>query len=229
MADKTIGDLPVASALYDDSLLVVEQQSQARIIKGELIRSFAERAVQDEVDQAAKEADRAKGEADRAGQEADRAKTEADRSDTEADRAKKARDAIEDMTVSASALPPGSEATAVKSVAGDSFHIYFGIPTGEQGAVGPTGAQGPEGPRGIQGPKGETGETGPEGPPGIQGPEGPQGPPGESGVTVPLAGWFALAGDADGNLWAYYNEENAPPQFEVDDDGNIYYIIPDAA
>lgn len=42
MADKTIGELPVASSLNDDSLLVVEQQSEARSIQGRLIRSFAE-------------------------------------------------------------------------------------------------------------------------------------------------------------------------------------------
>lgn len=44
MADKTIGSLPVASQLDDESLLVVEQQSQARSIKGQLIRQFAESA-----------------------------------------------------------------------------------------------------------------------------------------------------------------------------------------
>ena len=36
MADKTIGELPVADHLDDESLLVVEQQSQARSIKGNL-------------------------------------------------------------------------------------------------------------------------------------------------------------------------------------------------
>ena len=40
MADKTIGSLPVASQLDNDSLLVVEQQSQARSIKGELIKKL---------------------------------------------------------------------------------------------------------------------------------------------------------------------------------------------
>lgn len=44
MADKTIGELPVASSLNDDSLLVVEQQNEARSIQGRLIRSFAENA-----------------------------------------------------------------------------------------------------------------------------------------------------------------------------------------
>ena len=41
MADKAIGDLPVAGALYDDSLLVVEQQSEARSIRGSLFKQYA--------------------------------------------------------------------------------------------------------------------------------------------------------------------------------------------
>ena len=44
MADRTIGELPAADHLDDDSLLVVEQQAQARSIKGALVRQFAEAA-----------------------------------------------------------------------------------------------------------------------------------------------------------------------------------------
>ena len=110
-----------------------------------------------------------------------------------------------------------------------------GVPgvRGPEGPQGETGETGPEGPQGIQGmpgergPIGPTGPVGPEGPPGIQGPVGPEGPRGESGVVTPTTGWFTLAGDADGNLWAYYNDTDAEPQFEVDEDGNIYYILPD--
>ena len=63
---------------------------------------------------------------------------------------------------------------------------------------------------------------------GEPGDPGQQGPPGESGVVVPVSGMFTLAGDADGNLWAYYADGSDPPQFETDEDGNIYYITPDA-
>lgn len=62
---------------------------------------------------------------------------------------------------------------------------------------------------------------------GHPGDPGPQGPPGESGVVVPVSGMFTLAGDADGNLWAYYADGGDPPQFETDADGNIYYITPE--
>lgn len=54
MADKTIGSLPVASQLDNDSLLVVEQQSQARSIKGELIKKFAQAAAAESVSAAQK-------------------------------------------------------------------------------------------------------------------------------------------------------------------------------
>lgn len=52
MADKTIGELQVADHLDDDSLLVVEQQGEARSIKGLLIRQFATVAVADAVEDA---------------------------------------------------------------------------------------------------------------------------------------------------------------------------------
>ncbi len=45
MADKRIGELPVAEALESESLLVVEQQNEARSIRGELVADFARGAV----------------------------------------------------------------------------------------------------------------------------------------------------------------------------------------
>lgn len=79
---------------------------------------------------------------------------------------------------------------------------------GETGATGATGATGPQGPQGIQGPQGETGATGATG---------------ESGVTTPIASFFTLAVDADGNLYAYHADEDYPPDFYYDSDtGNLY-------
>ena len=63
---------------------------------------------------------------------------------------------------------------------------------------------GPIGPRGIQGEKGDTGE---------------------SGVTTPLAGFFTLSVDADGNLYAYSAEGGTVPQMEYDSaTGNLYIV-----
>lgn len=79
----------------------------------------------------------------------------------------------------------------------------------------------------FKGEKGDTGPQGEQGPQGIQGPKGDKGDRGDSGITVPISGIFTLSGDEDGNLWAYYADGSAPPEFEVTEDGDIYYIIPD--
>lgn len=41
MADKAIGELPAAPAIYDDSLFVAEQQGKAVKITGRQLRSLA--------------------------------------------------------------------------------------------------------------------------------------------------------------------------------------------
>ena len=82
---------------------------------------------------------------------------------------------------------------------------------GEKGDVGPRGRQGLQGPEGPQGPRGL---------------EGPRGSQGESGITTQISGLFTLAGDDEGNLWAYHADSDNPPEFDVDEEGNIYYITP---
>lgn len=67
----------------------------------------------------------------------------------------------------------------------------------------------------LKGEKGDKGDT------------GEKGATGESGVTMPANGMIALDGDENGNLWCYYSDADNPPQFETDDTGNIYYILPD--
>ena len=66
MADKRIGELPVAEALDDDSLLVVEQQNQAHSIRGELVARFAREATVQYVGQAEASAEKAKASQDAA-------------------------------------------------------------------------------------------------------------------------------------------------------------------
>lgn len=74
-------------------------------------------------------------------------------------------EALLDMTVSATTLAAGSQATVTKTTSGGVVNLAFGIP---------------QGPQGIQGPQGEQGEIGPQGEAGPEGPQGPQGPQGES-------------------------------------------------
>lgn len=95
-------------------------------------------------------------------------------------------DAIDNITITADTLPPGSPATASGSISEtEGLKIELGIPQGEQGPKGDTGATGPQGETGPQGPKGDTGATGPQGPKGDTGETGPQGPKGDTGETGP--------------------------------------------
>lgn len=99
------------------------------------------------------------------------------------EQAESARDAIEDMSVTAETLPEGSEASVTKTVDPETgaVSLGFGIPKGDTGATGPQGPQGAQGPQGEQGPKGDTGATGHQGPQGETGPQGEPGPQGPQG------------------------------------------------
>ena len=121
-------------------------------------------------------------------------------------------------------------------------------PEGEKGDTGEPGPQGEKGDRGFRGNRGAPGPQGPEGEKGdkgdtgavdfdsiteeqiemLRGPEGPQGPQGErgaDGVINTIEGHFALQGDETGDLWLYYHDETTPPEFEVDDDNNIWMLF----
>lgn len=78
MADRTIGELPVADHLDDESLLVVEQQGEARSIQGLLVRRFAEAATEGAVQAAQSAAEQAEQLAQDAANSADQAAKSAD-------------------------------------------------------------------------------------------------------------------------------------------------------
>ena len=138
MADKTIGELPAASGLDDDSLLVVEQQGTAMRASGALWKGFAQSAVASQVSAAQHSAQAAASSA----QVAQAAQRSAQAAQAGAEMAERA---IENMTVSADTLSADSPAKVTKSASGASFHLFFGIPRG------PQGIQGPQGPQGING------------------------------------------------------------------------------
>lgn len=107
---------------------------------------------------------------------------------------------VPQISVNATTLSPGSDATAKSTNDKGIVNVTFGIPKGEQGPQGEQGPMGPQGDQGVQGlpgikgdtgeqgpvgpqgPIGETGPAGPQGPKGDTGPEGPQGPRGEQGI-----------------------------------------------
>ena len=99
-------------------------------------------------------------------------------------------------------------------------------PQGIQGATGATGATGAKGATGATGPQGVKGEQGERGPQGIQGPKGEKGERGDSGVTAPLAGFFSLTVDSDGNLWSHVADGASAPPLSYDAaTGELYYEI----
>lgn len=66
-----------------------------------------------------------------------------------------------------------------------------------------------KGDQGLQGPKGDKGD---------------KGDPGEKAVTTQVGGFFTLAVDHEGNLWAY-SEDDIIPEFEYDPKtGKLYFI-----
>lgn len=219
MADKTIGSLPAAPQVQDDSKFPIEQQGTAMYGTGAQLRQFAQASAAkyaDEAKQAAEQAENAaQGAVDEAG-ELLKGYVQAAESAKEA-----AQNAFDNLGASAHSIEAGSEATVTKSVSDSGVTLYFGIPRGEQGAVGPAGAQGKQGQQGIQGPKGEPGETGPAGPPGIQGPAGPAG----TAVVVPTEGTYAFSVDENGHLILHYTGDTAP-NFEIhEDNGHLYLNI----
>lgn len=80
---------------------------------------------------------------------------------------------------------------------------------------------GPQGPKGEQG---ATGATGPMGPQGVQGPPGEKGDPGDNGVISKIdLGFFAMVIKSDGNLYIVTNENQEPPPFSINENGDLIY------
>lgn len=118
MADKTIGELPVADHLDDESLLVVEQQSQARSIKGRLIANFARESADahvEEAKQAAKDAVAAKTGAEAAQTAAEAAKAGAEEARAGAEAAKSGAEAAKTGAETAAGNAQVSAAAAANS------------------------------------------------------------------------------------------------------------------
>ena len=235
MADKRIGELPSAKTFDDESLLIVEQSSQALNVSGKLVKTYAETAavavVKDSVDAAAKSATAAAKSAQEAQQSAKNANqsvTDAKAAQTGAETAKTgaetARNAIENMTVDAETLPPESDATVTKFALGNTFRLHYGIPRGAQGRDGAQGAQGIQGIPGVQGIQGERGEQGIQGEKGEKGDKGDKGDPGANGVAVSAKGIYAFRVDERGHLMLDYTDDEAP-NFVVNDSGHLILTI----
>ena len=173
MADKTIGDLTQAASIGSEDLFVLQQNSEAKKLKGSQLVKYAQDAVGAQVTAATQAAENAAA-----------AKTGAESAQTQA---QAARDAILNMIVEAITLESGLPATVEKSLVDSVYKLTFGLPKGEKGAKGDTGpantlaigtvTKGTEAaatitgsapnqtlnlvlPKGDKGDKGATGETG---------------------------------------------------------------------
>ena len=127
MADSSIGSLPQAANLDDDSLLVAEQQGQAVKVTGAQFKEFGKQAVIGQV------------------------QGYVDQAEAAANRAADAVSSVTDMTVEAATLASGRDATVTKTMKQDKVNLAFGLPRGAQGIPGPSGPEGPQGPKGEKG------------------------------------------------------------------------------
>lgn len=140
MADRTIGSLPRAAGLYDDSLLVMEQQGAAMSLSGAQIKGFAREGVEDYVTDAQKAAEAAQEALKNAGAAAADAQSARDAAQTAQAGAEKAQKAVEDLEVSVDTLPAGTPASVEKTDREGHILLKLGIPQGIQGKTGDPGS-----------------------------------------------------------------------------------------
>lgn len=160
MADKNIGALAAAADLYDDSLLVAEQQGAAVKVTGRQFKSFAQAAVRQYVDDAQNAANDALAAVGQVGTAVE---------DTQANAAAAAASAQKAQQYSGK--PPVIQSGTWWTWDADS-QSYRDTGEAARGSAGPAG------------PKGDTGDTGPQGVPGERGEKG------ESGTSFIVKGRF---------------------------------------
>ena len=190
MADKTIGELTPISTVTDGTMIPVQQGNAAGRMSGEQFRTWAVNSVASQ-----------RSQAELAAAGAALSKTAAEEAaEAAAESAGEIEDLLDTLSVAATTLAAGSEATVEKVVLGDgSIRLNFGIP---QGAKGNTGAQGTQG---VQGERGGVGTA----------------------VVVEVAGTISFRVDLDeesetyGHLLLTYAEDAFDPEdcpYHIDDD-----------
>ena len=148
MADRTIGELaeapisalPSIADLYDDSLLVVEQQGEPRKMTGEQWKRYAQAGVAVYVESAKTAAETAQGAASQASGAAQEAESAKNAAQTAQAGAEKAQKAIENLEVDSITLPSGEPASVEKTAADGHVKLLFGLPAGKQGPQGQKGS-----------------------------------------------------------------------------------------
>ena len=182
VVEAAIGDLPGIAELYDNSLLAVEQQGEARHMTGRQWKLYAQAGVKKYVDDAQNAANDALAAVGQVGTAVE---------DTRANAAAAAASAQKAQQYSGK--PPiiqndtwwtWNANTQEYEDTGNAARGNAG-PQGPQGETGDTGPQGPTGDTGPKGDKGDKGDTGDAGP---QGPQGEQGEKGDPGTSFTIKG-----------------------------------------
>lgn len=157
MADKTIGSLPAATTVDDDSLFILEQQGAAVKATGAQWKGYAQQSVSQYVTQAQQAANNALQASEQALEAVQNIGTAVE--DTAANKvaAQAAQNAAEEA---AGTYPYVGDNGNWYSWEDDKFVDTGVSATGPQGAQGIQGEQGIQGPEGPQGPKGDKGDTG---------------------------------------------------------------------
>lgn len=140
MADRTIGSLPRAAGIYDDSLLVMEQQGAAMSLSGEQIKGFAREGVEGYVTDAKEAAAAAQEAVKNVGAAVEDAQSARDAAQTAQAGAEAAQKAVEDMEVSVDTLPAGTSASVEKTARDGHVWLKLGVPQGIRGETGDPGS-----------------------------------------------------------------------------------------
>lgn len=140
MADRTIGSLPRAAGIYDDSLLVMEQQGAAMSLSGGQIKGFAREGVEGYVTDAQEAAAAAQEAVKNVGAAVEGAQSARDAAQIAQAGAEAAQKAVEDMEVSVDTLPAGTPASVEKTDRDGHVWLKLGIPQGIQGKTGDPGS-----------------------------------------------------------------------------------------
>ena len=146
MADKTIGSLPQAADVGDDSLFVLEQQGEAMKASGAQWKGYAQQAVSQYVSAAQGAAKQAAQSAQSAAESLENIGDSVEQAQQAAEAAQTAQEAVENLGVSGETLAAGQPVEVVKTVSETGVvTLTFRIPQGIQGERGPQGNQGPQG------------------------------------------------------------------------------------
>lgn len=191
MADKTISDLIQALQITGEDLFLLEQNGEAKKLKGKTLLDFITLNVVSVTVTTLPAGSSATATYDTSTNTLALGIPQGKKGDTGATGATGPANVLTIGSVTS-----GKVASATITGEAPNQVLNLVLEKGDKGDIGPTGPRGPQGVQGVQGPQGETGPQGPQGVQGEQGPQGPTGPAGADGkaanaclVTLKVSSW----------------------------------------